>query len=96
MLFVRYRRAFEHLRFILKPAIAFEFWFTLIFMVCFAPTTGWLLNRLVAASGQFAVSDDDLIAFFFYHRRGFFSSLSVLDWFSHSGLQSRWVCWLFL
>ncbi len=64
MLFVRYRRAFEHLRFVLKPAIAFEFWSTLIFMVSFAPATGWLLNRLVAASGQFAVSDNDLFAFF--------------------------------
>jgi membrane-anchored glycerophosphoryl diester phosphodiesterase (GDPDase) len=64
MLFVRYRRAFEHLRFVLKPAIAFEFWSTLIFMVFFAPATGWLLNRLVAASGQFAVSDNDLFAFF--------------------------------
>jgi glycerophosphoryl diester phosphodiesterase len=64
MLFVRYRGAFEHLRLVLKPAIAFEFWSTLIFMVSFAPATGWLLNRLVAASGQFAVSDNDLIAFF--------------------------------
>jgi len=64
MLFVRYRRAVEHLRFVLKPAIAFEFWSTLIFMVSFAPASGWLLNRLVAASGQYAVSDNDLVAFF--------------------------------
>jgi hypothetical protein len=64
MLFVRYRRAFEHLRLALKPAIAFELWSTLIFMISFAPATGWLLNRLVAASGQFAVSDNDLVAFF--------------------------------
>jgi glycerophosphoryl diester phosphodiesterase len=64
MLFVRYRRALEHLRFVLKPAIAFEFWSTLIFMVSFAPASGWLLNRMVAASGQFAVSDKDLLAFF--------------------------------
>jgi glycerophosphoryl diester phosphodiesterase len=48
----------------LKPAIAFEFWSTLIFMVSFAPASGWLLNRLVASSGQFAVSDNDLMAFF--------------------------------
>jgi glycerophosphoryl diester phosphodiesterase len=48
----------------LKPAIAFEFWSTLIFMVSFTPATGWLLNRLVASSGQYAVSDNDLLAFF--------------------------------
>jgi glycerophosphoryl diester phosphodiesterase len=59
-----YRRIFEHLRAVLKPAIAFEFWSTLIFMVSFAPASGWLLNRLVASSGQYAVSDNDLLAFF--------------------------------
>jgi glycerophosphoryl diester phosphodiesterase len=59
-----YRRVFERLRAVLKPAIAFEFWFTLIFMVSLAPASGWLLNRLVAASGQYAVSDRDLVAFF--------------------------------
>ena len=64
MLFLRYRRAREHLRFVLKPAIAFEFWSTLIFMVSFVPASGWLLNRLVASSGQYAVSDNDLFAFF--------------------------------
>ena len=64
MLSIRYRRVLEHLRFVLKPAIAFEFWSTLIFMVSFAPASGWLLNRLVAASGQYAVSDKDLVAFF--------------------------------
>ena len=64
MLILRYRRAREHLRFVLKPAIAFEFWSTLIFMVSFAPASGWLLNRLVASSGQYAVSDNDLLAFF--------------------------------
>lgn len=59
-----YRRVFERLRAVLKPAIAFEFWSTLIFMVSLAPASGWLLNRLVAASGQYAVSDMDLVAFF--------------------------------
>lgn len=63
MLFVRYRRALELLRVGLKPAIALEFWSTLIFTVSFAPAVGWLLNRLVASSGQFAVSDHDLVAF---------------------------------
>ena len=64
MLLDRFRRASAHLRFVLKPAIAFEFWSTLIFMVSFVPASGWLLNRLVAASGQYAVSDNDLLAFF--------------------------------
>jgi len=61
----------------LKPAIAFEFWSTLIFMVSFAPATGWLLNRLVAGSGQFAVSDNDLVAFFLSSQGILFLLLSV-------------------
>jgi glycerophosphoryl diester phosphodiesterase len=61
----------------LKPAIAFEFWSTLIFMVSFAPASGWLLNRLVASSGQFAVSDNDLFAFFLSSRGLLFLILSV-------------------
>ena len=64
MLLNRYRSAFERLRSVLKPALTFEFWSTLVLMVSFAPASGWLLNRLVASSGQFAVSDNDLIAFF--------------------------------
>ncbi len=77
MLFVRYRRALEHFRFVLKPAIAFEFWSTLIFMVSFVPASGWLLNRLVAASGQYAVSDNDLLAFFLSSQGILFLILSV-------------------
>jgi glycerophosphoryl diester phosphodiesterase len=64
MLLGRYRSAIERLKFAFKPAIAFEFWSTLIFLVSFAPASGWLLNRLVAASGQYAVTDNDLVAFF--------------------------------
>ena len=64
MLLSRFRRAGAFLRFVLKPAIAFEFWSTLIFMISLVPASGWLLNRLVAASGQYAVSDNDLFAFF--------------------------------
>jgi glycerophosphoryl diester phosphodiesterase len=77
MLILRYRRAFERLRFVLKPAIAFEFWSTLIFMVSFVPATGWLMNRLVAASGQYAVSDNDLLAFFLSSPGILFLVLSV-------------------
>jgi glycerophosphoryl diester phosphodiesterase len=61
----------------LKPAIAFEFWSTLIFMVSFVPASGWLLNRLVAASGQYAVSDNDLLAFFLSSQGILFLILSV-------------------
>ncbi|MGD8961557.1 MAG: glycerophosphoryl diester phosphodiesterase membrane domain-containing protein, partial [Desulfobacterales bacterium] len=64
MLLTRYRSAIKRLRLVFKPAIAFEFWATLLFMVSIVPASGWLLNRLVAASGQYAVSDNDLIAFF--------------------------------
>ena len=77
MLFLRYRRIREHLRFVLKPAIAFEFWSTLIFMVSITPATGWLLNRLVASSGQYAVSDNDLLAFFLSSQGILFLILSV-------------------
>ncbi|MGD9350335.1 MAG: glycerophosphodiester phosphodiesterase, partial [Desulfobacterales bacterium] len=64
MLWTRYRSAIKRLRSVFKPAIAFEFRATLLFMVSIVPASGWLLNRLVAASGQFAVSDNDLITFF--------------------------------
>ncbi len=77
MVFLRYRRIHEHLRFVLKPAIAFEFWSTLIFMVSLVPASGWLLNRLVASSGQYAVSDNDLIAFFLSPPGLFFLILSL-------------------
>ncbi len=65
MMSARFRWVRGHLGAVLKPAIAFEFWSTLIFVVSFVPATGWLLDRLVARSGQFAVSDNDLLAFLF-------------------------------
>ena len=77
MLFIQYRSALERLRFILKPAIAFDIWTTLIFMVSFVPASGWLMNRLVAASGQYAVSDNDLLAFFLSTQGLIFLILSV-------------------
>lgn len=48
----------------MKPAAAFEIWSTIIFVVSFAPASAWLMNRIVARSGQHAVSDNDLLAFF--------------------------------
>ena len=77
MLSVYYRRALERLRFVLKPAVTFEFWSTLIFMMSFAPASAWLLNRLVAASGQYAVSDNDLVAFFMSAQGILFLTFSV-------------------
>jgi glycerophosphoryl diester phosphodiesterase len=77
MLLSQYRKALERLRFVLKPAITFEFWSTLIFMVSFIPASGWLLNRLVAASGQYAISDNDLLAFFLSTQGLLFLILSV-------------------
>ena len=77
MFSLRYRRARKHLRYLLKPAIAFEFWSTLVFMVSFSPASGWLLNRLVAASGQYAVTDNDLLAFFLSTQGILFLVLSV-------------------
>jgi glycerophosphoryl diester phosphodiesterase len=64
MLLTRYYSAIKRLRFAFKPVIAFEFWSTLIIIIFFAPASGWLLNRLVAVSGQYAVSDNDLVVFF--------------------------------
>jgi glycerophosphoryl diester phosphodiesterase len=77
MLFTRYRWVLKHLRAVLKPAIAFEFWSTLIFLVSFAPASAWLMNRLVASSGQYAVSDNDLLAFFASFRGILFLLLTV-------------------
>jgi glycerophosphoryl diester phosphodiesterase len=77
MVFRRYHSIRENLRFVLKPAVAFEIWSTLIFMVSFVPASGWLLNRLVTVSGQYAVSDNDLLAFFLSTQGLVFLLLSV-------------------
>ena len=77
MLLGSYRTIFADIRSVLKPAIAFELWSTLIFMVSFVPASGWLLNRLVAVSGQYAVSDNDLLAFFLSTQGLLFLILSV-------------------
>jgi glycerophosphoryl diester phosphodiesterase len=77
MLFSRYRWAFDQLGTVWKPAIAFEFWFTLIFVISFAPASAWLMNWLIAGSGHFAVSDNDLVAFFLSFRGILFLLLSV-------------------
>ncbi len=77
MLIARYRWVFEHIRSVLKPAIAFEIWSTLIFVVSFAPASAWLMHGLIARSGQYAVSDTDLVAFFLSFGGILFLLLSV-------------------
>jgi len=77
MLFAPYRRVFEHLRAVLRPAIAFEIWFTLIFLISVAPVSAWFMNWLVARSGQYAVSDNDLVAFFVSMHGSLFLFLSI-------------------
>jgi len=77
MLFAPYRRVFENLKAVFKPAAAFEIWSTLIFMVSFAPASAWLMNRLVAHSGQYAVTDNDLLAFFLSKQGILFLLLSI-------------------
>ncbi|MEC8511705.1 MAG: glycerophosphodiester phosphodiesterase [Planctomycetota bacterium] len=59
----RFRWVFANLRTTLKPAIRLQIGSTLIFVVTFVPATTWFLNALVARSGQYAVTDDDLIGF---------------------------------
>jgi len=60
----RYRWAWSRLSDILRPAVAFEFWFTILYVTAFTAMSAWLLNRLVASSGQVAISNYDLAAFF--------------------------------
>jgi len=62
--YVSYRRVLENLIAVFKPAAAFEIWSTLLFVVSYAPATAWLMNQLVLRSGQYAISDNDLVAFF--------------------------------
>jgi glycerophosphoryl diester phosphodiesterase len=72
-----YTWAWKHLREIAKPAIAFELWFTLIYMIVFAPVSAWLLNWLVASSGQVVISNHDLVTFFISARGIVFLLLNV-------------------
>lgn len=72
----RYHRAITNLSAVAKPAIGFEFWFGLIAVIVFAPAGAWLLNQLVAYSGQRAISNNDLVAFFLSSHGIFFFLLS--------------------
>jgi glycerophosphoryl diester phosphodiesterase len=60
----RYTRAFKYLREEFKAILGFEIWFSLIYFLAFAPFTAWFLDRLLATSGQLAVSNEDIATFF--------------------------------
>jgi glycerophosphoryl diester phosphodiesterase len=76
-LVARFRAAHGGVRAVLRPVIAFEIWATLIFVVSLAPASGWLLNRLVATGGQYAVTDLDLLAFLVTARGVLFVLLTI-------------------
>ncbi len=86
MFFERYRWSWTHLPCIARSVIAFEFWFGLIYVIVLAPLSGWLLTRLVASSGQLAISNSDLLAFFLSFRGLLFSLLTLASvltfWFA--------------
>jgi glycerophosphoryl diester phosphodiesterase len=73
----RYRMAGENLRKEFKAIVGFEIWFTLIYILVLAPFTVWLLDSLLATSGQLAVSNDDIIAFFLSFRGVLFILLNL-------------------
>ena len=57
----RYGLAGKNLRKELKAFLAFEVWFALIYILVLTPLTVWLLNKLLATSGQLAVSNEDIL-----------------------------------
>ncbi len=85
-IWARFRWASGQVRGVFRPALAFEFWSTLIFVSSLVPACGWLLNRLVAQSGQIAVTDNDLLTFVFSLPGVIFVLLSVgfalMFWFA--------------
>jgi glycerophosphoryl diester phosphodiesterase len=64
----RYRWVLGRLRGAWRPVLVFELWLTLILLGTFVPASAWLLDRLVASSGQYAIADHDLLAFAFTPR----------------------------
>jgi glycerophosphoryl diester phosphodiesterase len=47
----------------LRPALTFELRSTALFAVTLVPAAAWVLHQLVARSGSFAISDQDLLGF---------------------------------
>ena len=50
----RYRWSWDHLREIVRPAAAFEFWYSALYAAALTPMAAWLLNRLVVSGGLVA------------------------------------------
>jgi glycerophosphoryl diester phosphodiesterase len=73
----RYGMAGENLRKEFKAIVGFEIWFTLIYILVLAPFSVWLLDRLLATSGQLAVSNEDIITFFLSLRGVLFILLNL-------------------
>jgi glycerophosphoryl diester phosphodiesterase len=73
----RYRWSWDHLRRIVRPAFAFEIWFSIIYAAALTPMTAWLLNRLVVSSDRLAISNVDLIGFFLSARGAAFLLLNL-------------------
>jgi glycerophosphoryl diester phosphodiesterase len=67
----------ENLRKELKAIVGFEIWFVLIYILVLTPSTVWLLDSLLATSGQLAVSNEDIIAFFLSLRGVLFILLNL-------------------
>ncbi|MBW1789689.1 MAG: glycerophosphoryl diester phosphodiesterase membrane domain-containing protein, partial [Deltaproteobacteria bacterium] len=60
-----------------RPVVAFEFWFCLIYAVVLTPALAWLLNSLVASSGRMAIGNYELLSFFLSIRGIFFLLISA-------------------
>ena len=73
----RYRWSWDHFRRIAKPVIAFELWYSVLYVAALTPMTAWVLNRLVVSDGQLAISNHDLIGFLFSARGAAFLLLNL-------------------
>jgi glycerophosphoryl diester phosphodiesterase len=59
-----YGSAWRNLLRAVRPLVLFEFWFGLLYTFILIPPAAWLLNRLITAGGQAAISNQQLIDFF--------------------------------
>ena len=71
------QKTWQHLRTFLRPAILFQLWYSLLYVVFYAPLSAWLLRRLVGWGGQLAWSNHELVAFFLSARGLAFILLSA-------------------
>jgi glycerophosphoryl diester phosphodiesterase len=73
----QYLKAWDQLKGLAKPIIAFECWFGLIYLLLLTPAVGWVLNLIVASSGSVAISNHELFTFFLSLRGVLFLLLSL-------------------